>query len=301
MLALPSALVQTLHDIHEGVAVWLEAFPAYVQACQQRWGVHVTGLVPDLSYNVVAYAEGEDGRAYILKMSPPSEAFSWEVAALRHYRGRGICKLIHADESVAAMLLERISPGVSLRHTDDDEAATRSAAQIMRQLWRPIPEPHPFVRLEQWANGLTRLRKRFEDGTGPLPAELVGQAEGIFRERLGSTPATLLHGDLHHSNILSATRAPYLAIDPKGVVGDAGYEVGAFLRNPAPEIASHPALEARLARRVAILSEMLNMSPGDIAAWGTAHAVLAAWWSLEDHGDGHQAAMTCARVLAKMC
>ncbi len=41
----------------------------------------------------------------------------------------------------------------------------------------------------------------------------------------------LLHGDLHHYNLLQH-QDTWLAIDPKGVVGEREFEIGAFLRNP---------------------------------------------------------------------
>ena len=103
----------------------------------------------------------------------------------------------------------------------------------MRELWRPLPPDSQFPTASQWAAGLSDLRKTFEGGTGPFPARLVEQAESLFRELLGSAePSVLLHGDLHHFNILAGQRRPWLAIDPKGMAGEPAYEVGALLRNP---------------------------------------------------------------------
>jgi streptomycin 6-kinase len=60
-----------------------------------------------------------------------------------------------------------------------------------------------------------------------LPRELVATAVSLFNELLPSqSEPVLLHGDLHHWNILRATRVPWLALDPKGVVGEPAYEVG---------------------------------------------------------------------------
>ena len=58
------------------------------------------------------------------------------------------------------------------------------------------------------------------------------RAETLYDELMrSSTETVVLHGDLHHWNILRSEREPYLVIDPKGYFGDPGYEVGAFLAN----------------------------------------------------------------------
>jgi streptomycin 6-kinase len=73
----------------------------------------------------------------------------------------------------------------------------------------------------------------------------------------------LLHADLHHHNILAAERHPWLAIDPKGVIGDAAYE-----RAPL--------------------------------GWELVQSVLSAWWSFEDHGHGYEAALHIAELISRL-
>lgn len=105
----------------------------------------------------------------------------------------------------------------------------------------------------------------------------------------------LLHGDLHQHNILSAVRQPWLGIDPKGVVGEAEYEVGAFMRNRVLH-ASNP--ETLLARRLDQFADELGFDRERILGWSLAQAVLAAWWSFEDSGHVWDEAITCAELLA---
>jgi streptomycin 6-kinase len=91
-----------------------------------------------------------------------------------------------------------------------------------------------------------------------------------------------LHGDLHHYNILSAERQPWLAIDPKGIVGEPAYETGALIRNPVPQILSAPNLDRILARRIHQLSDELGYDRQRVYGWAVAQAVLSAWWTYED-------------------
>ncbi len=103
----------------------------------------------------------------------------------------------------------------------------------MRILWRRVPATHSFITLERRLRAFARVRELYGGGTGPLPEELLSRAERIAVELLASAPhERVLHGDLHHDNIVSAQRAPWLAIDPKGVVGDPGFETGALMNNP---------------------------------------------------------------------
>jgi streptomycin 6-kinase len=144
---------------------------------------------------------------------------------------------------------------------------------------------------------LVKLRSRFAGGTGPLPAELVDRAEAIYRDLLSSMgPVVLLHGDFHLDNILRAQRAPWIAIDPQGVAGEAEYEVGALLRNP-PKGADRA---RALGRRLDQLAEELGFSRERLRLWGLAQAVLAAWWGVEDHDSVWEGAIECAEVLARV-
>src|SRR5579859_7333229 len=94
----------------------------------------------------------------------------------------------------------------------------------------------------------------------------------------------LLHGDLHHDNILMAGRQPWLAIDPKGLVGEPAYETGALLRNALARVFSASQPQRVLARRVDQLAAELGLDRVRICGWGLAQAVLSVWWGIEDSG-----------------
>ena len=111
----------------------------------------------------------------------------------------------------------------------------------------------------------------------------------MLKELLPTENPVLLHGDLHHDNILSAAREPYLAIDPKGLVGNRAYDVAAALLNPdTSTLGKNPELVKILERRTSIFSEILTLDKQEILAWGFTHLVLSNIWSLEDHGETWQ-------------
>ncbi|HDQ34977.1 MAG TPA: aminoglycoside resistance protein, partial [Chloroflexi bacterium] len=253
-----------------------------------------------LSYNYVLPARRSDGTEVVLKVGVPNDELRCEIEALRLYAGLGMVQLLADDHERGVLLLERIRPGAPLVELADDEAATRIAATVIRRLLRPAPAEHTFPTIGKWAQGLARLRATFAGSVGPFPKALVEQAEGLFAELLASEgPPMLLHGDLHHWNILTAEREPWLALDPKGVVGEAEFEVAAFMHNPWGTLLAQPNVTALLSRRLNIFSELLGFDRERLRAWSVAQAVLSAWWSYEDHGHPGEFALACADSLTR--
>lgn len=276
---------------------WLKRLPGLVDRYARRWSLDSLEAPFTLSYNYVLAAR-RGGEPVVLKLGVPRAEFACELAALRLYDGDGAVRLLEADADGGAMLLERLLPGETLvpLALEDDAAATAVAATVLARWRRPPPPGHAFPTVADWGRGFERMRARFDGGTGPLPAGLTGRAESLFAELLASSgPPVVLHGDLHHGNILSATREPWLAIDPKGVVGEAEYEAGALIRNPSAEIAADAAIAAR---RVAQLADLLGFDRQRIRDWAFAQAILAAWWGVEDGHPANPRWLAIAETLA---
>lgn len=281
---------------------WLDRLPATLADYAQRWSLTLGEPYVALTFNYVTRATSADGTPVVLKIGfSDDKEFSTEADALAAYGGQGMVALLDADLADAVLLLERIEPGTPLTAIEDDERATSIAAQVMRRLWRPAPEGHDFPTVAHWGLGFERHRQHF-GGSGPIPSALFEQAASLYHELEASMAApVLLHGDLHHGNILAATREPWLAIDPKGLVGEPAYETGALLRNPRDRLRSLPNAKPLLARRIALLADALDLDRVRIRDWGIAQAVLSAIWSLEDSDDMNAATFVigCATALTE--
>lgn len=311
MPKLPPDFIWTIQNAFQGEGKgWLETLPALLEEASRRWDLTDIRPVPNLSYNFVAYAKspspltplpkGEGN--LVLKLGVPQKELTSEIAALRLYNGRGACRLLDADAEKGMLLLERLQPGRMLATLEDDVRATEIAADVMRQLWQPVPESaENFIQLKDWFDGFNRLRKQYNGETGSLPKHLVEIAESLSRDLLvENKDEALLHGDFHHFNVLESARG-WLAIDPKGVIGPRGYEVGPLFINPINRFLSGSNPKVQTEKRIAILSEKLDMERERIRNWAICHAVLSAWWSIEDNEPGWgEYSLCCAEIFMQV-
>lgn len=281
-------------------ARWLADLPRILDDVARDWTLTVHAPFA-LTYHYVTAVTCADGTPAVLKLGVPAgDSLREEAPALRAFAGRGAVRLLRADLARGALLLERATPGGRLRELVParDAEATSAAIGVMRRLVLAPPEP-ALPDLVRQARAFDGYLARLGDG-GPLPADLVTRAGGLMRELCASAPArVVLHGDLHHDNILRATREPWLAIDPHGLVGDPGYETGALLFNPDPDDRA-AALTALVPARVEQLAHELAMPVERVVAWGFVKAVLSDVWSAEEWQPGEPAPVSRALDVARL-
>lgn len=249
-----------------------------------RWGLTLDGASPERRYKgagdtgQVAFVRRGEERL-VLKLLPAGSDEWLSGAALAHWAGEGAARLVEASEG--AILMERAIPGeelVGLTPSRDDEA-TLIACELMAKLNRPAPPPEAgFRRIEDWGRGFARNRPAAL--AAGMDAALIDRAEARFFELCASqAPPILLHGDFQHYNIIRDARRGWLAIDPKGILGEPAYEAGALLRNP---IADWPADPAVVDRRGRLIADRLGYPLNRLIGWTFAQWVLSVLWAIED-------------------
>ena len=246
-------------------------------AYSRRWDVAIEKTFETES-SVLAFGERDSSRVVVKIIKQLGD--EWHSGdILRAFDGDGVVKVLESE--AGAILLERLDPGdelVKLVRDGNDEQATEILAQVINQLANhAAPQGCPTV--FDWALGFDRyLCTNHEQ----LPKALVHKAHDLYQHLAKSSSRTmLLHGDLHHYNVLFDARRGWVAIDPKGVVGELEYEVGAIVRNPnepqdffgSPEI---------IERRLGILTNVLQLDYRRTLQWSFAQAVLSAIWGVED-------------------
>jgi streptomycin 6-kinase len=280
---------------------WLAELPRLIDEILGRWSLRLEGPLP-MSFHFVAAVTQDDGTPAVLKLAVPgSDHQPVEAAALRAYAGGGAVRLLSYDPDRGALLLRRAVPGRMLRHLvpDMDEGATAAVVSLVRELHAaPAPDAGvpPLARAR--SSFVRYLTEHVDDAS--LPRRLVSSALSLFDDLVASAAEpVLLHGDLHHDNILSdvTSSSGWVAIDPHGWVGDAGYDVGAMLYNPAPENRSD-ALLRLVPARIEQLADGLGLPPDRVVAWGFVKAVLSEVWTVQDGGQAGGRSLDVAQLLA---
>lgn len=286
MIQLPNEFVQTIKSVHKKKGEqWLNHFNKLIEECEARWDIQIMSPFP-LSYNFVAPAVRKDRKEVVVKLGIPGEEFNNEVYTIQQFNRRGMVGIIDVDFKKGILILERLAPGTMLASIEDDEAATRIASRVMKALWVPASETLQIPTSEDREKALLKILIENPEGIGPITKETLQEASETFTALNKSIEKPyLLHGDLHHYNILSNCRDSWTAIDPKGLIGDREYDVIQFLLNRLPA----ENLSAVIDKRIALLADELDLDTHRIYSWGFAHSVLATCWSIEDHGNYDEA------------
>ncbi len=197
------------------------------------------------------------------------------------------------------MLLER-ADRTTLADVADVDEAVALAGRIAHRLAVPTTADLPELRdtTEQLAED---LRKNAVSLAHPLPQHVVDAATAAYRELGPDQPDTLVHGDLHYTNILRAQgiqraeREPWLAIDPKGCIGDPAYDTVALLRSRNEDLFAADDVKSALLRRIAIFAEAAEVDRDRARRWSQARATTAALWGRR-YGDPAQVIRASDRI-----
>jgi streptomycin 6-kinase len=185
--------------------------------------------------------------------------------------------LAHADD---ALLMERATGEgslVEMARNDRDDEASRIICAVANRLHAPRDCPHSpsLVPLTRWFAELEPAAARH--------GGLLSLAAASARElRDDSRDVVVLHGDIHHGNILDFGPRGWLAIDPKHLVGERAFDFVNILRNPDDQVALAP---GRFSRQVTVVAGAGGLDRTRLLKWTLAFTGLSAAWIL---GDGDQ-------------
>lgn len=257
-------------------ASWLGRLPDMVSEYSARWNVALDG--PLLGGGGAAWVGAgtlPDGSEVVLKIGWPHKEAATEAAGLRFFAGQGAARLVEAVDAEFVLLLERCRPGDELWHLPFD-VAVEVAAGVLRRLWRtPSGDVAPITTLEEtvedWNAGYATERSSY-------PSALVSEAARIGSELARSTSEfVVLHGDFNPFNILRAQREPWLAIDPKPLLGDPAHDLAQFLANYDSEAFATGDPKRFYREAITYFADELGLDRYRIAAWAFVKSIGWAW------------------------
>ncbi|WP_405759308.1 aminoglycoside phosphotransferase family protein [Streptomyces sp. NBC_01420] len=258
-------------------ADWLRQLPAIVAELTARWGCTPDGEVMYGGVGLIVPVRRAGTPPAVLKVSFPHPGNDHEPDAFVAWGGAGAVTLYERDDARYAMLLERARPATLAEVADGDEVVT-VAARLGRRLAVPAPGGLPRLsdRAGEWEDG---LRKDAAELTHALPRPVLEAALATVRELGREQAETLVHGDLHGRNILRAEREPWLAVDPKGYVGDPAYDAGPLLKSRVFALAEADDLGRAVRRLVDVYADAGELDRERVRRWAQLHAVQAAFWA----------------------
>ncbi|MFJ6217367.1 aminoglycoside phosphotransferase family protein [Streptomyces sp. NPDC092296] len=297
-VTIPERLDRTLRAWEgEQGATWLAELPSLVARYLDRW--HLTAersVEPGGQISLVVYVRRADGTPAALKAGLVTDETADEPAALAHWNGRGAVRLLEADPPQGVLLLERLRGSISLRSLREDKAMLE-AAGILQRLWVPPAPDHSFRTVAGYAGhlcDLLRTRRTPAPTATPAVAAATTAARPLIDEALETAAALLasepeqllLHGDFHHGNVLVAERSPWLAIDPKPLVGERAYDLAWLAQDRMDTLLGSPGPEAAIRRRLNRLADSLEVDRERLHGWTLFRTVEAGVWSLSVGATG---------------
>jgi streptomycin 6-kinase len=222
------------------------------------------------------------GTDVVLKV--PAVAHHLASLALIHFDGLGAVRLLESEPD-GAMLIEFANPGSPLSDlvsSGSDERATHALCDVAALLHAPVA-PRGGFRLVSEQEETFRLYRLGQ--MGRIPSKLVEQAHALFRDLAASqTDHRLLHGDLHHENIVLDKDRGWLAIDPQPLLGEREFDLAAAFRNPG-EQPPWPVTSDVADRRCRIMCQRLRIDRHRLLGWVLVESVRLAIWSVDSGFD----------------
>jgi streptomycin 6-kinase len=229
----------------------------------------------------------------ILKLLKRTSDEQNAATLLRYNEGKGAVHLFDAEAN--ALLMERatgtrslVAMAISGRDAEAAEVLADTMATLHEHCGRIAPSsPTPLT---------VRFSSLFDhENNNPLLRRCADVARKLLSTESGRVP---LHGDLHHGNVLDGGHRGWLAIDPKGLIGERTYDVANLLCNPSPH-ANLVHSQDRMNRLARYYARRLDLDPRRVLNFAFAHAGLSASWHMED-GQDPAYSLKCADVLSSL-
>ncbi|GGR60914.1 MULTISPECIES: aminoglycoside phosphotransferase family protein [Streptomyces] len=291
VIDIPGELAEA-QEMYNGAAgkAFIAALPDLAAQFMDRWGLRLDGPSMNGVSALVLPVVRADGVRAVLKLQLLDEESEGEPVALRAWDGDGAVRLLDHDPATGTMLLERLDETRMLAHLADTREAVLVIARLLAHL-TSFPAPPGLRRLgDITARMLERTPRALDRIPDPEARRIVADCAAAVREVADEPGDRLLHWDLHDENVLAAERADWLAIDPKPLAGDPGFELWPALDN------RYEATEVRW--RFDAMTDVLGLDRARARAWTYGRLLQNALWDVEDGRPIDPRQLEIARLLA---
>lgn len=274
-IRIPDGLIESQYTYAgEPGRAFIAALPGRVKEIVERWDLTVGGEPMHGMAALVLPVVRADGTPAAVKFQILDEETEGEPVALRVWRGDGAVRLLDHDDGTGTMLLERLDSTRMLSTMADTRKAVLVIAELLARLTAGAA-PEGMRRLGDIAAEMVeQLPGALRSIADPAERAIVERCGGAVREVMGEPGDRMLHWDLHFENVLASEREPWLAIDPKPLAGDPGFDLWPALDNrfEADEVLW----------RFDAMTEVLGLDRDRARAWTLGRVLQNALWEIED-------------------
>ncbi|MFG1999415.1 aminoglycoside phosphotransferase family protein [Spirillospora sp. NPDC048911] len=266
----------------EAGRAWIASLPRLAADHLDRWDLTVTGGSMYGVASLVLPVRTSGGTPAALKLQILDEETESEPVGLRLWDGDGAVRLLRSDPATGVMLLERLDSSRPLSSVPDDAKALQILTELLARLVAH-PAPEGMRHLGDIARGmLDQVPVALPTFRTDEERQVVETCAAVVSDLVSEPGDRLLHWDLHYDNVLAAEREPWLAIDPKPLAGDPGFDLLPALDNRWDEIVATGDVGRAVRRRFDLMVEILGLDRRRAVGWTYGRVLQNVLWDVED-------------------
>lgn len=196
----------------------------------KKWKLEIESCIDYYSVNCIFICRSALFGPAVLKIGNPSREVRTEANLLKEYNGGRFCKMYDCDLENGVILEEYIYPGKRLREEQSLERRLEIFSNLFHGLHIESSQNELYPTYFDWVDRIAVYMSKREDYP-ELRGQMLKARELCSSLCMAYPKKLLLHGDLHHDNILLGEDGAYKIIDPKGVIGDPIFDIPRFILN----------------------------------------------------------------------
>jgi len=249
------------------------------------WELENCELIPYYSINILFKVYSKRFGACVLKLNTVVDQYTNREITFLSSNMPMYCKLHVYDVNDGVMLLEYVESGVSLHKIEPHEARVEAFCSVFEMLHQPFVHDKGVKNIELYPSYeqlLTNIKNWAEEKRATNIMTYIHDAityYNILKENYSAF--CLLHGDLHHDNILYRSSTSFVVIDPKGVIDMKILDIPCFILNECEQIKKETD-RSKMINIINYLSHKLNVEQLHLAYAFYIHATLSITWTIQD-------------------
>ncbi len=247
---------------------------------KERWSLDDIEKIYEFNNKAVYSAKSIKWGNVIIKINENKDELASEYNMLKELDGEGSCRVFVYDSEYGILIEERIIPGTELRKEQRAESRISHFIEVFQSIHKEIDNENSFETYLDWLIRADRFC--IENNIEEVLRENMHKALIIGQEMFNKySERVLLHGDLHHDNILKNDNGDYFMIDPKGIIGPAIFDIPRYILNEI-DFVSEDERKRHIRHIIDLISEKIKYPVSDIIKLFFMEVILANVWNVED-------------------